>query len=74
MRFTELDDDHHADYMHDCSKNLNNSVEYWIHFAAEYWDVEITEYEARQQRAEVRAEEDKGDRYHNQLRNDIPWV
>lgn len=73
MRFTELDEDHHADYWQDVSKNLNNSLEHWIWFAAEYWDIELTEYEARQHRAEIRATEDKRDRYHNQLRDDNPW-
>lgn len=74
MLFTELEDDHHADYFHDCSKNLNNSLAYWIEFVREYWDVEITEQEAKEQRAGVRAQEDRGDRFHNQLRNDAPWT
>ena len=74
MLFTELDDDDRADYFHDCSKNLNNSVAYWMKFVREYYDIELTEHEALQQRAGVRADEDKGDRYHNQLRNDGPWI
>jgi len=74
MLFTELDEKYHGDYAYDCRKNLNNSLEYWIHFAQEYWDVELTIYEARQQRAQERAELDRSDRYHNQLRNDEPWT
>lgn len=73
MRFTELDENQHSDYFHDCSKNLNNSLAHWVSFAAIYWDVDLTDMEARQQRARCRADEDRADRYHTGLRNDGPW-
>lgn len=74
MLFTELDTDHHADYFHDCSKNLGNSVQDWIDFVRSAYDIELTEHEALQQRSEIRAKEDRNDRFHPMLRNDGAWI
>ena len=73
MLYTELPEDEQADFLHACRKNLNNRLEVWIKVADEMHDVQLTELEALQMRNSLRAEEDKGDRFHPMLKNDAPW-
>ena len=61
------------DYWHECSKLLNNKLEVWIDHVRSYYGVELSEAEARRDRAGVRGKEDRGDRFHPLLRNDEPW-
>lgn len=52
---------------------LNNRLQVWIDFVLSAYGVELSESEARSDRAEVRAQEDRGDCFHSMLRNDEPW-